>query len=51
MIAAKGRAAPPPVARPGRSPLVAVLREPAQRPAISELELTPDGDTVGWRRA
>ena len=38
-------------ARPGRSPLVSLLQELARRPAISELTLTQDGDTVVWRRA
>jgi oxaloacetate decarboxylase alpha subunit len=51
MIEARGRSAPPPAARPGRSPLVALLQELARRPAISEFELSQDGDTVVWRRA
>ena len=51
MIEARGKAPPMPAARPGRSPLVTLLQELARRPAISELELTQDGDTVVWRRA
>ncbi len=52
MIEARGRAAPAPAARPGRSPLVNLLQELARRPAISEFSLTQnDGDTVVWRRA
>ncbi|MBV9942180.1 MAG: hypothetical protein JO262_08655 [Solirubrobacterales bacterium] len=51
MIEARGRPAPPPAARPGGSPLVALLQELARRPAISELELAKDGETVVWRRA
>lgn len=54
MVAARdgSRPAPPPAARPGRSPLVTLLSELARRPAITEFELTQDqGDTVVWRRA
>ena len=52
MVAARGRPAPAPAARPGRSPLVTLLGELARRPAISEFSLTqPGGDTVVWRRA
>jgi oxaloacetate decarboxylase alpha subunit len=51
MIEARGRPAPPPAARPGRSPLVTLLHELSRRPAISELELTQNGETVVWRRA
>ena len=51
MIEARGRPAPGPAARPGASPLVALLQELARRPAISELELAKDGETVVWRRA
>jgi oxaloacetate decarboxylase (Na+ extruding) subunit alpha len=40
-----------PAARPGRSPLVGLLQELAKRPAISQFELTHNGDTVVWRRA
>jgi oxaloacetate decarboxylase (Na+ extruding) subunit alpha len=51
MIEARGKPAPPPAARPGRSPLVTLLGELARRPAISEVTLTQGGDTVVWRRA
>ncbi|HUA04856.1 MAG TPA: hypothetical protein VMB27_13205 [Solirubrobacteraceae bacterium] len=52
MVANRGRPAPVPAARPGRSPLVTLLNELARRPAITEFELTHDqGDTVVWRRA
>jgi oxaloacetate decarboxylase alpha subunit len=53
MIAARDGAAarPLPAARPGRGPLVTLLRELANRPTISELTLSKDGDTVVWRRA
>jgi oxaloacetate decarboxylase (Na+ extruding) subunit alpha len=52
MVAARdgGAARPLPAARPGRAPLVTLLRELANRPTISELTLTKDGDTVVWRR-
>jgi len=53
MVAVRdGRTAPPlPGARPGRSPLVTLLQELSRRPAISELTLSTDADTVVWRRA
>jgi len=51
MIEARGHPAPAPAARPGRSPLLALLEELERRPAISELELVKDGETVVWRRA
>ncbi len=52
MIAARGEPSAAPAARPGRSPLVALIQELARRPAISDFELTHDsGDTVVWRRA
>ena len=51
MIEARARPAPAPAARPGRSPLVTLLEELARRPAISELAISKDGDTVVWRRA
>jgi len=51
MIEAREKAPPAPAARPGRSPLVTLLQELSRRPAISELTLTQDGDTVVWRRA
>jgi oxaloacetate decarboxylase alpha subunit len=51
MIEARGRPAPPPAARPGRSPVVALLQELARRPDISELAFSKDGESVVWRRA
>ncbi|HEY4830572.1 MAG TPA: hypothetical protein VIH85_27645, partial [Solirubrobacteraceae bacterium] len=51
MVANRGKAMPPPAARPGRSPVVSLLHELAKRPSISQLELTQNGDTVVWRRA
>jgi hypothetical protein len=51
MIEARGRPAPAPAARPGRSPLVTLLRELDHRPAIAHLSLVKDGETVVWRRA
>jgi oxaloacetate decarboxylase (Na+ extruding) subunit alpha len=51
MLANRGKAAPAPAARPGRSPVVTLLQELARRPAISEFEYAKDGDTVVWRRA
>jgi oxaloacetate decarboxylase (Na+ extruding) subunit alpha len=55
MVANRGaagkRAGPISSARPGRSPVVSLLQELANRPAISQFELTQNGDTVVWRRA
>jgi oxaloacetate decarboxylase (Na+ extruding) subunit alpha len=52
MIAARGQAQPVPAARPGRSPIVALLHELKRRSAITEFELRHNGgDTVVWRRA
>jgi oxaloacetate decarboxylase (Na+ extruding) subunit alpha len=51
MVANRGRPASVPAARPGRSPVVSLLQELAKRPAISQFELTQNGDTVLWRRA
>ena len=51
MVAARRRPAPAPAARPGRAPLVTLLRELAARPSITSLDLVKDGDTVVWRRA
>ena len=50
MVAARGRLAPAPAARPGRAPLVSLLRELSQRPAISHFSLVKNGETVVWRR-
>jgi oxaloacetate decarboxylase alpha subunit len=51
MVAAEGRPAAAPTARPGRAPIVTLLAELARRPAITHFELVKDGDTVVWRRA
>jgi oxaloacetate decarboxylase alpha subunit len=50
MIAARGHPAPLPAARPGRAPLVDLLRELSQRPSITHFSLVKDGDTVVWHR-
>jgi oxaloacetate decarboxylase (Na+ extruding) subunit alpha len=50
MIAARGRPAPPPAARPGRAPLVTLLQELASRESITQFALVRDGETVVWRR-
>ncbi len=53
MVAARedGSARPLPDLRgPERAPLVTLLRELADRPAITELSLAKDGETVVWRR-
>ncbi|MBX5443397.1 MAG: biotin carboxyl carrier protein [Solirubrobacteraceae bacterium] len=51
MVANRGRPAPPPAARPGRSPLVTLLRELEARPSIGHFSMVKDGETVVWRRA
>jgi oxaloacetate decarboxylase alpha subunit len=51
MIESRGGPAPAPAACPGRSPVVALLRELESRPDISELEFHKDGESVVWRRA
>jgi oxaloacetate decarboxylase alpha subunit len=52
MIASRGRQVPlVPAARPGRSPVVTLLRELERRPAITSFSLAKDGETVVWRRA
>jgi oxaloacetate decarboxylase alpha subunit len=54
MVAARrggaATAAPAP-GRPARAPLVTLLQELSERPAISELTLRAGRDTVVWRRA
>jgi hypothetical protein len=50
MIEARGKAGPP-AARPAPSPLVFLLQELADRPAIAEFALSQNGDTIVWRRA
>jgi oxaloacetate decarboxylase alpha subunit len=52
MVAARGEGpSSAPAARPARPPLVTLLAELGERPAISELTLRAGGDTVVWRRA
>jgi oxaloacetate decarboxylase alpha subunit len=52
MIAARdGGAAPLPAARPGRSPLVTLLRELQRRGSITGAEIEAGTDRVVWRRA
>ena len=53
MIEARGRAGAPPLppaARPGRAPLVTLLRELARRPSITHFSLVKNGETVVWTR-
>jgi oxaloacetate decarboxylase (Na+ extruding) subunit alpha len=50
MIAARGTA-PLPAARPGRDPLVTLLRELARRESVTYLRLEKGDDVVVWRRA
>ena len=50
MTASTARAAPLPAARPGRSPLVTLLRELQQRPSITSAEIVSGADRVVWRR-
>ncbi len=42
---------PLPAARPGRSPLVTLLRELQQRESITSAEIVSESDRVVWRRA
>jgi oxaloacetate decarboxylase alpha subunit len=49
MLAGRDQA-PPPAARPGRAPLVTLLKELQRRPAITSFELAKDGEHVVWRR-
>lgn len=51
MVAARGSSSPPTAARPGRAPLVTLLRELARRPSIAYFSMVKDGETVVWRRA
>jgi oxaloacetate decarboxylase alpha subunit len=53
MIAARDHgdgARPLPAARPGRSPLVTLLRELERRPALTHVEVTAGDEQVIWRR-
>ena len=53
MVAARdhGAGVALPAARPGRDPVVTLLRELAHRPSITDFTLVKDGETVVWRRA
>jgi oxaloacetate decarboxylase (Na+ extruding) subunit alpha len=53
MVAARrdGRPSSATAAQPARSPLVTLLHELGERPAVSELTVRAGGDTVVWRRA
>ena len=51
MVAARGKDRPPPAARPGRDPMVTLLRELAKRESIAYLRLEQGDDVVVWRRA
>lgn len=52
MIASSRRAAArPPGGRPGRAPVVRLLREVAKRPSVQYLRVEKDGELVVWRRA
>lgn len=51
LAAPKPKASSTPVARPGRSPVVRLLRELDRRPSITYLHLRRDDDVVEWRRA
>ena len=49
--AADGRPhGPLPAARPGRSPLVTLLRELERRPSLTRVEIRTDAERVVWRR-
>jgi oxaloacetate decarboxylase alpha subunit len=53
MVAARDRgtgAGPLPAARPGRSPLVTLLRELQRRPSITSAEIVSGAERVAWRR-
>jgi oxaloacetate decarboxylase alpha subunit len=53
MIAARDRsdgARPLPAARPGRSPIVTLLRELQRRESITSAEIVSGEDRVGWHR-
>jgi oxaloacetate decarboxylase (Na+ extruding) subunit alpha len=50
MVAARGETAPP-LARPGRDPLVRLLGELAKRESLSYVRVEKGDDLVVWRRA
>jgi oxaloacetate decarboxylase alpha subunit len=51
MIAARDEPAAPPLARPGRSPVVRLLGELAKRESLSYVRVEKGDDLVVWRRA
>jgi oxaloacetate decarboxylase alpha subunit len=51
MIAARGKASPPPAARPGRAAVVTLLQELARRESITRFELDKHGERIVWQRA
>jgi oxaloacetate decarboxylase alpha subunit len=50
MLAAPGAAVATPSPRPGRSPIVRLLRELEHRPAVTYVHLESEDETVEWRR-
>jgi hypothetical protein len=50
MIANRGSPRTP-AARPGRAPLVTLLRELDRRPDLTHVSVAKDGESVEWRRA
>jgi len=51
MVSAKSTPRPAPAARPGRDPLVTLLRELSRRPSIARFSLVKGDETVVWSRA
>jgi oxaloacetate decarboxylase alpha subunit len=51
MIAERGKDRPPPLARPGRDPLVRLLSELARRESVSYVRVEKGDQLVVWRRA
>jgi oxaloacetate decarboxylase (Na+ extruding) subunit alpha len=51
MVSERGEERRPPLAHPGRDPLVRLLGELAKRESISYLRLEKDDELVEWRRA
>jgi hypothetical protein len=50
MIAARGRTRTP-AARPGRAPLVTLLRELDRRTDLTHVAIAKGGESLEWRRA
>jgi oxaloacetate decarboxylase alpha subunit len=51
MVAARARPPSVPLVRPGRSPVVTLLRELERRPALTQFRMVAGDETVVWRRA